>query len=249
MIKIVYFDEFSATDYLTIYDGGEVVKTSEEIKAKSKELAGKASAKLFAKYNWLPFIGGEAMTSGNMDLSNKGSLLIKTTLDNTVLTDFLEKSKNDNRIVKLNGYNVYAYKNSIAYFKMFTPYLKMTSNQTAVNEGLSIDISKMDEAIESGKGYYEMIAEKNDRNDKHKMILRFNIEAFRNNYGIADLVKMNLCYFAIRVGSAAEYTLDIEKEFSFEQEDIVSAFDLEQEVNANDDLEVYDVVLAGIGYE
>lgn len=43
MIKVVYFDDFSATDYVNIYDGGSKVITSEEIKDKSKEFASKTS--------------------------------------------------------------------------------------------------------------------------------------------------------------------------------------------------------------
>ena len=93
MIKVVYFDDYSATDYLNIYDGGSKMKTSEEIKDKSKEFASKTSAKLFAKLSWLPFIGGEAETGVSADFSYNASSLLKTTLSNTVLTDFLEKSK------------------------------------------------------------------------------------------------------------------------------------------------------------
>lgn len=45
MIKIVYFDELSATDYLNIYDGGEKMKTVEEIENKHKELTGNLGIK------------------------------------------------------------------------------------------------------------------------------------------------------------------------------------------------------------
>lgn len=151
MIKVVYFDDYSATDYLNIYDGGSKMKTSEEIKDKSKEFASKTSAKLFAKLSWLPFIGGEAETGVSADFSYNASSLLKTTLSNTVLTDFLEKIKGDTqRIIKFDGYSVKAYKNSIAFFKMFMPYLKIT-NSDFVSEGFSFDLSRMDEAFESGK--------------------------------------------------------------------------------------------------
>lgn len=243
MIKVVYFDDYSATDYLNIYDGGNKMKTSEEIKDKSKEFASKTSANLFAKLSWLPFFGGEAETGINADFSYNASSLLKTTLSNTVLTDFLEKIKGDTqRIIKFNGYSVKAYKNSIAFFKMFTPYLKITKSDFE-SEGFSFDLSRMDEAFESGKGYYELIAE---NKEGEKYVFRFNIEAFRNNYGIADLTKMNLTYYGVKVGSVDINLLDINKEFNFEQGSISSAFDLENEIKNANEIDVYDVILAGV---
>ena len=243
MIKVVYFDDSSATDYLYIYDGGKAVQTSEKVKDKSKELANKTSAGLFAKLSWLPFLGGEASTEISADFSHKGQSLLTTTLSNTVLTDFLSKIENDSeRINKFTGYAVKAYKNSIAYFKMFTPYLTMTKSDVT-SEGMSFDLSRMDEALESGKGYYEMIATSQKNN---KLVFRFNIGAFRNNYGIADLTKMDLCYYGIQVGKVDVSLLDIKKEFNFEQETITSAFDIENGISEASNIDVYDIMLAGV---
>ena len=243
MVKVIYFDDSSATDYLYIYDGGKAVQTSEEVKDKSKEIANKTSAGLFAKLSWLPFLGGEASTELSTDFSYKGNSLLTTTLSNTVLTDFLSKIENDQeRIVEFEGYGVKAYKNSIAYFKMFTPYLTMTKSD-ATSDGVSFDLSRMDEAFESGKGYYEMIAANQENN---RFIFRFNISAFRNNYGIADLTKMDLTYYGVRVGKVNMNLLDINKEFNFEQETISSAFDIENGPSTSDETEVYDIILAGV---
>jgi hypothetical protein len=242
MIKVVYFDDNSATDYLNIYDGGKVVRTSDDIENQNSELGTRVSSKLFAKLSWLPFIGGEAEVGASAGLSLNSSSLIKTTLSNTVLTDFLEKVKNDTtRIIKFDGFRVKAYTNSIAFFKMFTPYLKITKSDFT-SEGFTFDLARMDEAFESGKGYYELISEK----DSNKYIFRFNIEAFRNNYGIADLTKMNLSYYGIKVGSADVNLLDINKEFNFEQGNINSAFDIEETQAKPNELDVYDILLAGI---
>ena len=82
MIKVVYFDDQSATDYLYIYDGGAKVQTSDKVKEKSGEIANKTSAGLFAKLSWLPFLGGEASTELDASLGYKSSSLIKTTLSN-----------------------------------------------------------------------------------------------------------------------------------------------------------------------
>ena len=95
MIKVVYFDDQSATDYLYIYNGGAKVQTSDKVKEKSGEIANKTSAGLFAKLSWLPFWGGEGATEIDTSLGHKSNSLIKTTLSNTVLTDFLDKIKED----------------------------------------------------------------------------------------------------------------------------------------------------------
>ncbi len=246
MIKVVYFDDNSATDYLNIYNGGKEIQTSDKVKQKSTQIANKTSIGLYAKLNWLPFLGAKAETNADANFSFNGSSLVKTTLSNTVLTDFIEKSQNDNRITKFSGYSVRAYKNSIAFFKMFTPYLKITKSDFTSEDGFIFDISKLDEAFKSGKGYYELIAEKVDGEKLNKYVFRFNIEAFRNNYGIADLSKMNLVYLAIKVGKVDEKMLDISKEFNIEQELISSAFDMINISKSQDELDVYDVILAGI---
>ncbi len=243
MIKVVYFDDQSATDYLYIYDGGAKIQTSDKVKEKSSDIATKASAGLFAKLSWLPFLKGEASAEVDTNLGLKSSSLIKTTLSNTVLTDFLEKVQEDSaRILKFENYTVKAHKNSIAYFKMFTPYLIMTKTDIEA-EGFSFETAKMDEAFKSGKGYYELVA----KNTETTCVFRFNIEAFRNNYTIADLTKMNLVYYGVKVGKVDINMLDIQNEFNGETTTtITSAFDIESGKTDENIVDVYDILLAGV---
>ena len=243
MIKVVYFDDQSATDYLYIYDGGKKIQTSDKVKEKSGEIANKTSAGIFAKLSWLPFLGGEASTEIDVNLDYKNNSLIKTTLSNTILTDFLEKIEDDSkRIIKFTGYEVKAYKNSIAFFKMFTQYLIMTSSNIKTNE-ISFDISKMDEAFKSGKGYYELLATHKNKS----CVFRFNIEAFRYNYSIADLTKMDLVYYGVKVGKVDISMLDISNEFNGEKSTtITSAYDIEEKKQNQNKVDVYDIMLAGV---
>ena len=244
MIKVVYFDDQSATDYLYIYDGGAKIQTSDMVKDKSKEIANKTSAGLMAKLSWLPFLNIDGETKIDTSLGYKSNSLIKTTLSNTVLTDFLDKIKGDeNRILKFSGYSVSAYKNSIAYLIMFTPYLTMTKSDFEAN-GIIFEASKMDDAFKNGKGYYEMVAS----NGEESSVFRFNIEAFRNNYGIADLTKMNLTYYGIEVGKINDIRLlDMRNEFhDGEIGTINSAFDIEEQSCETKSIKVYDIMLAGV---
>src|SRR5947208_970842 len=60
MIKVVYFDEESASDYLDISAGGKFASTSENVKDRTTKLHTEVEAKLAAKFSWLPFLGGSA---------------------------------------------------------------------------------------------------------------------------------------------------------------------------------------------
>lgn len=231
----------SATDYLNIYNGGEEVQQKEKIKENTKALTEKANINLFAKMNWL-FAGGSVSGNVDADFAQKNDSIFKTTLSNTVLTDYLEKAKLDNRIEKIENVLVRPPKNSIAFFKMFTPFLVMTKAEIEIEEGFFLDISKLDDAFKNGKKYYEMIAE----NSEKQCVLRFNIGAFRNNYGIADISKMDLTYLAVKVGTTVEYLLDIGKEFSMEEKVISSAFEIIDGNDVGNHLDVFDVVLTGV---
>lgn len=61
---------------------------------------------------------------------------------------------------------------------------------------------------------------------------------------MADLIKMDLNYTAVKVGKAYENMLDIEKEINVETQIISSAFEIGQ--TGNDELEIYNVILAGV---
>ncbi len=60
MIKIVYFDEESVSDYLDISAGGKEALTSEQVRERSRELHGNVETKMIAKFSWLPFLGASA---------------------------------------------------------------------------------------------------------------------------------------------------------------------------------------------
>ena len=102
----------------------------------------------------------------------------------------------------------------------------------------------MDQALSSGRGYYELVVQQSSE----KVVLRFNINAFRNNYSISDIVKMELDYHAIYVGTISEDCLDMQSEFSEKKEEI-SGYDIVKSditAGAPISLKVYDVLLAGV---
>ena len=159
------------------------------------------------------------------------------------MTDFLNtiSNKKNKDISIFDKPKLKAYENSITFLKMYAPYMKMLNSRE-----LPINISEIDSILIGAKGYYELIAQ---MNNGHKVILRFNITAFRNNYSLNDIIKMDLKYYAIKVGAYPENKLDIAKEFPAPQEELdayninTTSDDSNQEKNL---LDVYDVILAGV---
>lgn len=64
MVKVVYFDEESASDYLDISAGGKEISTSENVKDRTTKMHSEVETRLLAKLSWLPFLGGSAEGSG-----------------------------------------------------------------------------------------------------------------------------------------------------------------------------------------
>ncbi|WP_434615653.1 DUF6414 family protein [Arthrobacter sp. A5] len=244
MIKIVYFDEESASDYLDISVGGKSVSTSEHVKERTRDMQARVETSVAAKLSWLPFIGASAETSAGVDVSSAGRSLLSKTLSNTILTDYLAQVTDDERITRLSGLRVTAPEDSMAYMKMFTPYMVI-----AKTEDQGIDLARLDEALAGAKGYYELLGE--DANGS-KRVLRFNIKAFRNNYGLTDLSRMRLVFHGVLVGQTTEHGLGMQAEMSVETDNqpLTAAELVDGKLAKSDDLlDVYDVILAGVQHD
>jgi hypothetical protein len=243
MIKVVYFDEESASDYLDISAGGKAASTSEDVKERTKELHGKVEASLIAKLSWLPFLGASGELSAGAGASAAGKSILSKTLSNTILSDYLAKADSDPRIAQLRYLRVTAPKDSMAYVKMFTPYMVMLKL-----DDVPLDLARMDEVLVGAKGYYELLGEDDDDT---KRVLRFNIKAFRNNYGLTDLGRMRLVFHGILVGQTSEHALGMEAEMSGDGggATMTAAELVDGKAGQSEDLlDVYDVILAGVEY-
>lgn len=243
LIKIVYFDEESVSDLLDIYAGGKESTSKEQTRERTAEVEAEARAKAAAKFNWLPFFGGSAEAGAAASASAVGRNFLNKTLSNTILTDYLRKLEEIKGIERLEGLTVTAREESAAYMKMYTPYLAMLK----IDE-LPVNLAALDDALESAKGYYELLGQDAD-GAKH--ILRFNIQAFRNNYGLADLGRMRLVYHGLRVGKATESSLTMQAEMApMTEPEPLTGLDVIDGASAAPAnlLDVYDVILAGVEY-
>jgi hypothetical protein len=244
MIKVVYFDEQSASDYLDISAGGKASEMSEDVRKRITDMHAKVETSVTAKLSWLPFFGAAAETGAGMGVSRAGQSILSKTLSNTILTDYLERVAGDTRVRRLEDLQVSAPKDSMAFMKMYTPYMII-----ARTEDHGIDLARMDEALETAKGYYELLGEDPAG---QLCVLRFNIKAFRNNYGLADLSRMDLVYHGIKVGRTTEASLSMSAEMSQRQEaEAPTALELIDGATGSKPsmLDVFDVVLAGVEHE
>lgn len=244
MIKIVYFDEQSASDYLDISAGGKAASTSKDVRDRTTDLHARVETSLAAKLSWLPFIGASAETAAGIGVLSAGQSILSKTLSNTILTDYLNQVVDDDRVHRLQGLQLTATRDSMAFMKMYTPYMVI-----AKTDEMGIDLARLDEALEGAKGYYELLGE---YPDGKKCVLRFNIKAFRNNYGLTDLRRMRLVFQGVRVGQTKESDLSMQAEMSIGDEPrLVSPLEMLEESAAVGEalLDVFDVILAGVEHD
>ena len=85
------------------------------------------------------------------------------------------------------------------------------------------------------------------------MILRFNINSFRNNYTISDLLKMDLSIYAIKVGRTSLENLNVNKELGMnismipkDNPSYESNAETGEATISSPVLDVFDVLLAGV---
>ncbi|MEC5185934.1 hypothetical protein RCH12_003412 [Cryobacterium sp. MP_3.1] len=242
LIKSVYFDEESASDLLDVSAGGKTSATTEQVKERFADIHSKAEAGVAAKLSWFPFFGGSADVSAGVSASSLGRSILNKTLSNTILTDYLAKADDHDGVKRLTDLQVVARKDSAAFMKMFTPYMAMLRM-----DDLPINLAGLGDALEAAKGYYELVGEDPSGT---KCILRFNIRAFRNSYGLADLGRMQLVFHGILVGRAYEASLTMAAEMAPGDDAPVNVRDVLDDPETKDDgrLEVYDVLLAGVEY-
>lgn len=267
-IKLIYFDEGFVADFLQIIAGGELKKTTELIRNSSIDsgIEVTAEANVGGNKNGFPklleFLNGVSIGisgKGELNTSYNKDKVVRNILENTLLADFMNILKSDERRKeenkRCNGIHIFdkidvkPEPNSFTFFILAAPFLGMINGDFPIqnDDGINmrVNINDIGEIINDGRGYYEFIANRDDKD----IVLRFNISAFRNNYTMYDLPKMKLTYYAIYVGEINRDKLQIQKEFEFGV-NTLNRVDYADLQNSNIDeikLKVYDVILAGIG--
>ena len=248
ILKVIYFDEEAAIDYITISDGGkaisEIINTEQETDTSKLESETSTGFKIpfFTWFNLQAKIGIDS----NINNINDG--VVKSTLTNTILTDYIKKADTDEKIKKISNYQITPIKDSVSYYKMYTPYMLLIKKELNDKISAEVDITKIDEVLKETKGYYEFLA----TNGKEQVIIRFNISSFKNNYKINNLLGMNLLLYGVNVGSAEKDDFSIEKEFEQNESKEITAdeiLEVTSKAPEQKKLKIYDIVLAGVAHE
>ena len=247
--RIVYFDEESATDLIYMNNEGQIIEKI--IKQSETRASGNTEAEstigVGAKILSLLNLRIKGEISGNLGYNSEK--LLNQAVTNTVLTDYLGIFKDASiktGIQEFPSAKVYAFKDSMTYYKLMTPYLTMTEGLIDAGD-FKLNVQKMDSALNQGRGYFEMVLE----SDKTKKILRFNLKSFKSSYSLSDLVKMTLTYHVVKVGKMNLNNLNMTQEFSFQNEQNNQILDGARLANGegaanSEEVDVYDVLLAGV---
>lgn len=256
MMKIVYFDEGSVTDYMQIVQEGSVFKTTELLEQTNKEIGGEmdVEAKLNPFASLLTAIAGfsaNVSAKTNLSATLNTDKMAKTIIQNTLLTDFLDVCKNEgSQIKEFKEYNLFEPQGSLTELLKVSVYTNMMKGSTVVDssDNIELSINKFDETIKMAKGYFEFLGEKEGK----KVVFRFNLDALRNNYRSSDLTKMNLVIYALKVGRITLEELNFTEEMKgiSQEPNQLSYFNANSKKNdrsnPDDKYEMYDVLLAGV---
>lgn len=256
LVKIIYYDEESAIDYVVLNYGGEI--TTEELKEIANTIQGNGSLKtkvevkspLFKLLNFGAALNLE--TKGDF----KNNDIMKSTIKTNTMVEFIKLSNENTDVKVFRDYKLELPDKSATYFKAYLPYLKIFENSEMLNtieELKDVDIFKLDEVLTITNGYYGFLARKLEDNTEYReCILRFNINCLKNNYKLTDLLDMNLTYFGIKVGTGNVECLNLETKLknnssnnNAENPCYENDF-MNNKGNKSGELEIYDVILAGI---
>lgn len=253
IIKLVYFDEGSATDYIQIIEGGNLstVETLLDEDAQSGSVGAKAKVGVDTSLiKRLIGFGASANAEGSLEASFNSGAIVKSIISNTVLTDFLQAVELEgSHIKKLDNIRIEQIPGSIASFSLLTPYLSMFRSGQAFSAGdFDISLDKLDNTISNAKGYLEFMGRVEAEG---QIILRFNRKALKNNYRPSDLLRMSLTLYAVHVGECRISDLLADKELSTEGFSVADNPDYASEATSSPEepeqtLEMYDVLLAGV---
>lgn len=240
---MIYYDENAAIDYVTIMNEGNI--TVEEInKAISGtdagvEVEGDASIKASLLKMLNLSLGVKAEISGH----KSNEKIMNSTVTTNIMTEFIKLADLDPNIEKLTGLRLRIDEDTLTFLKSVFPYLSLLKDPEKFDELKEINIEKVDEVILSTKGYFEFLAYKKC---VEELVLRFNVDCFRNNYKFGDLLKMDLCYYGIKVGTTTKEELKLENEINATNK-VLSEEELSINIqSSSSELPIYDVIIAGV---
>jgi len=243
ILKVIYYDENAAIDYVTIMNEGNI--TVEEI---NKAMSGSnvdagIEGSVSVKTSLLKMLNLSSGVKAEASVHKSNEKIVNSTITTNIMTEFIKLADEDDNIEKLTDFRLHIDKDTLTYLKSVFPYLSLLKDPEKIDELKEINIEKIDEVILSTKGYFEFLAYKDN---EEEAVLRFNVDCFRNNYKFGDLLKMDLCYYGIKVGKTKKEELKLENEINTVRK-VLSEEDLSSDkTSSNTELSIYDIIIAGV---
>ena len=105
-LKIVYFDEIAAQDYVDVTNGGRLDWSTEENKQKIAKIVAEIEAQAKSGFNILNYI--KASVQGKVDAGASAELssAFEKTIKNTLLTDYIQSASKDSYVKKFKNCGV-----------------------------------------------------------------------------------------------------------------------------------------------
>ncbi len=243
ILKVIYYDENAAMDYVTIVNDGNI--TVEEIK---QAIVGtnaevKAEGKAEIKSTLLKMLNLSVGVKSELKGNSSTEKIVNSTVTTNIMTEFIKLADSDNNIEKLSDIKLEIVEDTATYLKSIFPYLSLFKDAENIEGLKEIDINKIDEVILSTKGYFEFLAYKEQ--EKYA-ILRFNFDCFKNNYKVSDLLIMDLCYYGIKVGATTEDMMKFENEINKKTSVLVEEDLIDDTEKSMSKLPIYDIIIAGV---
>lgn len=241
LTKIVYFDEQTALDFVEIRDKGRYTREMENENKGEVGVNTEVSAKT-------PKLLSIFRLNADIHASAEAQKIVRSTISNTILTDFIEKAEQGTDVERLSGYDIQLTEET--RLTIYTAITDAASGNLPMDsqQGMGMEVSKFGSVLKNLQGYLECNAIKDG---KTSAILRFNSISFRNNYRLADIINMNLQYYGVKVGSTNTSTLrslglDLTNGSSDTQDELNRLLKSTDTVSSDEKLDVYDIILAGV---
>ena len=97
-LKIVYFDEVAANDFVTIKNGGKIDWSTNENKERLAKLVAEIDAQAKTGFNLFSAFKATVSGSVNTGYDSKMAKIMESTISNTLLTDYLSLAIEDENI-------------------------------------------------------------------------------------------------------------------------------------------------------
>ena len=243
ILKVIYYDENAAMDYVTIMNDGNITieEINKAIEGKDNEIEVNGEASI--KKSFLKMLNFSVGVKSDVAAHSSNEKIVNSTITTNIMTEFIKLADKDDNIEKLVDLKLDIDQDTATYLKSMFPYLSLLKNPDKFEELKDINTNKIDEVILSTKGYFEFLAYKSG---VIFAILRFNIDCFKNNYKFNDLIKMNLCYYGIKVGTTTKESIKLENEIN-QYSRVLTEEEFDTSINRPDNkLPIYDIIIAGV---